>query len=119
MTGRTPKLHWYEDGQLSIREQYATNHLEDELQRIVSSDSSLKTQVPIGVDLSLLEPPAPHPSLRDTDGRRHKVAVVGAGVTGLFLGMMFDYFKTEVPEFDIEYDIIEAGPEDRVGGRLL
>jgi len=32
---------------------------------------------------------------------------------------MFDYFKTEVPEFDIEYDIIEAGPGDRVGGRLF
>jgi len=119
MASSTPKLSWNEGGQWSIREWYAINHLEDELQRIVSSDPSLKMKVPIGADLSLLEPPAPHPSLRDTDGRRHKVAIVGAGVTGLFLGMMFDYFKTEVPEFDIEYDIIEAGPEDRVGGRLF
>ncbi|KAK4448884.1 hypothetical protein QBC34DRAFT_438663 [Podospora aff. communis PSN243] len=118
MTGR---LYWHKGAPHSIREQYAQNHLEDELQRIVSSDPSLKRHVPIGADLKLLEPPSPQRdhSPRHTDGPRPKVAIVGAGVTGLFLGMMFDYFKMRVEAFDIEYDIIEAGTEDRVGGRLF
>ncbi|KAM7187564.1 hypothetical protein V8F20_010931 [Naviculisporaceae sp. PSN 640] len=116
-----PKLHWHlhKEGKQSIREQYAFNHLRHEMYKIVSKDESLQKQLPIGPDFSLPEPPAAKPSPHRPDGRKYKVAIVGAGVTGLFLGMMFDYFKTKVPHFDIEYDIIEAGPEDRVGGRLF
>ena len=120
-----PTLSCNEDGGPSVREQYATQHLYYELERLVSSDPFLKALLPSKDGKLLLDLPASrsplghgdHPA--GTGDRPSKVAIVGAGVTGLFLGMMLDYFNTRVPEFHVDYDILEAGPEDRVGGRLF
>ncbi|KAF7560122.1 hypothetical protein G7046_g4037 [Stylonectria norvegica] len=53
---------------------------------------------------------------------KFKVGIVGAGVAGLFTAMVFDWLN-ENPELkgqglEIDYDIIEAAGEDRLGGRL-
>jgi hypothetical protein len=47
------------------------------------------------------------------------VAIVGAGVAGLFLGMMLDYLNDHIPEFNVGYEIFEANDPSRVGGRLF
>lgn len=49
-----------------------------------------------------------------------KVGIIGAGAAGLFTGLIFDFLNRELGEhgFEISYDILEAGTEDRVGGRL-
>ncbi|KAH6887008.1 hypothetical protein B0T10DRAFT_407209 [Thelonectria olida] len=49
---------------------------------------------------------------------KFKVGIVGAGVAGLFTAMVFDWLNKEVKDLHIDYDIIEAAGEDRVGGRL-
>jgi hypothetical protein len=36
------------------------------------------------------------------------VCIVGAGPAGLFTGMIFDYIKSKVPGFNVEYRILEA-----------
>ncbi|CAM1507592.1 Fc.00g072330.m01.CDS01 [Cosmosporella sp. VM-42] len=51
-----------------------------------------------------------------------KVGIVGAGVAGLFTALVFDWLN-ERPELQkeqlkIDYDIIEAAGEERLGGRL-
>ncbi|KAK1146648.1 hypothetical protein N8T08_002721 [Aspergillus melleus] len=48
-----------------------------------------------------------------------KVAIVGAGAAGLFTGMIFDHLNATVPNFKVEYDILEAAPKERAGGRLF
>ncbi|KAK4163712.1 hypothetical protein QBC43DRAFT_344953 [Cladorrhinum sp. PSN259] len=48
-----------------------------------------------------------------------KIAIVGAGCSGLFLGLMIDFLHEKIPEFNLKYDIFEAAGEDRVGGRLF
>lgn len=46
------------------------------------------------------------------------MGIVGAGAAGLFTGMIFDHLKKDY-ELDIEYEILEANDEKRVGGRLF
>ena len=53
----------------------------------------------------------------DRKAPKFKVAIIGAGVAGLFTGMIFDHLKEEY-KLDVEYEILEAGDETRVGGRL-
>ncbi|KAL2671599.1 hypothetical protein Neosp_014189 [[Neocosmospora] mangrovei] len=49
------------------------------------------------------------------------IGIVGAGVSGLFSAMVFDWLN-EHPELkgklEIKYDILEAAGEERLGGRL-
>jgi len=51
-----------------------------------------------------------------------EVGIVGAGVAGLFTGLLFDWINS-LPQLQgkvhINYDIIEAAGEERVGGRLF
>lgn len=51
-----------------------------------------------------------------------KIAIVGAGVSGLFTALLFDWLN-EHPKLKgklkIDYEIIEAAQESRVGGRLF
>ncbi|KAH6970187.1 hypothetical protein DER45DRAFT_640271 [Fusarium avenaceum] len=49
------------------------------------------------------------------------VGIVGAGVAGLFTAMVFDWLNEHPDlkgELEIKYDILEAGKEERLGGRL-
>ncbi|KAI1372453.1 hypothetical protein F4677DRAFT_432337 [Hypoxylon crocopeplum] len=48
-----------------------------------------------------------------------KIGIVGAGVAGLFTAMLFDWLNSQVPDLGIDYDLIEAAGEDRLGGRLF
>lgn len=48
---------------------------------------------------------------------KFKVGIIGAGVAGLFTGMIFDHLK-EKYSLDVEYEILEANDEKRLGGRL-
>lgn len=50
--------------------------------------------------------------------KRIKVGIVGAGVAGLFTGMIIDYLNKKVPGLSIDYEILEAAGEERLGGRL-
>ncbi|KAK7421614.1 hypothetical protein QQX98_002081 [Neonectria punicea] len=47
-----------------------------------------------------------------------KIGIVGAGVGGLFTAMVLDWLNERVQGLDIDYDIIEAAGEERLGGRL-
>jgi len=120
-----PSLTWNEGEGLSVREQYAINHLYGEIERLASGDQQLKELLPSVDGKLLLDLPAARPLVghggqpAGTGDSPNKVAIVGAGVTGLFLGMMLDYFNKNVPAFNVEYDILEAAPEERVGGRLF
>ncbi|KAK1756354.1 hypothetical protein QBC47DRAFT_444804 [Echria macrotheca] len=111
-----------EKGGPSVREQYATHHLEAELLRLASADEGLTGYITTDKDGKLLlQPPEPRSMLGDGSPEfkhPHKVAIVGAGVTGL-LGMMLDFFNEHVDGFKVGYDIFEAGPPERVGGRLF
>jgi monoamine oxidase len=49
---------------------------------------------------------------KDDSSVKHRVCIVGAGVTGLFIAMILD--SLEIP--GLEYDILEAS--DRTGGRI-
>ncbi|KAK8088320.1 hypothetical protein PG997_003281 [Apiospora hydei] len=58
---------------------------------------------------------------KDTDGtleKKLRVGIIGAGVSGLFTAMTFDYLK-EKYGLDVEYEILEANGEERLGGRLF
>ncbi|KAI2472271.1 hypothetical protein F4781DRAFT_438490 [Annulohypoxylon bovei var. microspora] len=48
-----------------------------------------------------------------------KIGIVGAGAAGLFTAMLFDWLNEEVEGLNIDYDVIEAAGEDRLGGRLF
>jgi protoporphyrinogen oxidase len=48
-----------------------------------------------------------------------KVAIVGAGVAGLFTAMILDYLTDNVTGFNVTYDIYEAHKDSsRLRGRL-
>jgi hypothetical protein len=50
--------------------------------------------------------------------KEFKVAIVGAGVAGLFSAMLFEWLNKKIPTLKIDYDLIEAAGEERLGGRL-
>ncbi|KAK3356737.1 hypothetical protein B0T25DRAFT_603294 [Lasiosphaeria hispida] len=124
---RLPADH---DKGLSIREQYAFAHTVKEINEVVASEEHLGellggSLVPESDGLPDLPDIAPSVGRHGGDGpanvvgQPNKVAIVGAGVTGLFLGMMLDYLNSTIPDFNIDYDIFEAGEDTRVGGRLF
>lgn len=53
---------------------------------------------------------------------KFKVGIVGAGVAGLFTAMVFDWLneneELKALGLEIDYDILEAAGEERLGGRL-
>lgn len=56
---------------------------------------------------------------------RFKVGIVGAGVAGLFTALLLDWLNKELGKdsgeeeyLDIDYEILEAAGEERLGGRL-
>jgi hypothetical protein len=49
---------------------------------------------------------------------KFKVGIVGAGCSGLFTAMIIDFLNQKVKDLNIEYDILEAGTPERLGGRL-
>lgn len=75
-----------------------------------------------------------HPELPNLDGKTWgpevigvappspkdiKVGIVGAGCAGLFTGMIFDYLNENLRDrLCIDYEILEAACEERLGGRL-
>lgn len=58
--------------------------------------------------------PGPPPK---KDGK-FKVGIVGAGAAGLFTAMILDFLNSRLENLNIDYDILEAGNETRLGGRL-
>ena len=117
------------DGHLTIREQYARAHADEEILRVINS-GEISSYFPVGDGDDLPELPdiAPGVGHEDVLGSMEKlslgpgepkVAIVGAGVAGLFLGMMLDYLNDNTPAFNVSYDIFEANTSDRVGGRLF
>lgn len=53
-----------------------------------------------------------YPTKTDGLGVKHRICIVGAGITGLFIAMILD--SLEIP--GLEYDILEAS--NRTGGRI-
>jgi protoporphyrinogen oxidase len=49
--------------------------------------------------------------------KEFKVGIIGAGVAGLFTAMIFDHLK-DLVGLDVDYQILEANGEERIGGRL-
>lgn len=56
---------------------------------------------------------------------RFKVGIVGGGVAGLFTALLLDWLNINLGKesgekeyLDIDYEILEAADEDRLGGRL-
>ena len=54
---------------------------------------------------------------KDID-RPLKVGIIGAGCAGLFTALIFEHLK-ETCDLNVEYEILEANSEDRLGGRLF
>ena len=54
------------------------------------------------------------------DGRDDpfKVAIIGAGVAGLFTAMIFDHLNEKF-KVNVDYEILECNTEKRLGGRLF
>ncbi|CAF3640669.1 unnamed protein product [Fusarium graminearum] len=54
------------------------------------------------------------------DSKKLDIGIIGAGVSGLFTALVFDWLNEECKDqgLKINYDIIEAGEEARLGGRL-
>ncbi|KAK8020154.1 hypothetical protein PG990_005292 [Apiospora arundinis] len=50
-------------------------------------------------------------------GQKLRVGIIGAGVSGLFTALTFDYLR-EHYDLDVEYEILEANGDERLGGRL-
>ncbi|KUI72131.1 hypothetical protein VM1G_07655 [Cytospora mali] len=51
---------------------------------------------------------------------KFKVGIVGAGVAGLFTGLLLDWLNEKLEgKLQIDYDIIEAADTPRLGGRLF
>jgi hypothetical protein len=83
----------------------------------------LLPQIPSGPVQPYDLPQLPEFQPRQTLPPEMKVCIVGAGAAGLFTAMIFDWLKEKskcrvIPELNISYDIFEANPQERLGGRL-
>ncbi|KAK4464694.1 hypothetical protein QBC42DRAFT_220398 [Cladorrhinum samala] len=126
---------------LDIRHLYANFNIEQELQQVIDDLNKL---LPPGRGVNQPFEPGRLPDLSNDHGNlrklrnisdmqcadrdtkesggpcgEHRVAIVGAGTSGLFLAMMIDYLNEKVPNFQLGYDIFEAADSSRVGGRLF
>jgi hypothetical protein len=124
------QLRW--DHPLTIRQQYALAAVEQEIGRVINNENVPLGNYTPGTSNGLPELPdiadnqdgQEKPSLGyiprpPTQSTPQKVAIVGAGVAGLFLGMMLDYLKENIREFNVDYELFEANDRSRVGGRLF
>ncbi|EEP80684.1 predicted protein [Uncinocarpus reesii 1704] len=110
-----------QDSGTSIRNQWAHQHavrgILEELEKHAPNLS-----IDIGAHHVLPRPPKPLPDLPDSKFVTFlRVGIIGAGASGLFTGLIFDYLNATVFKkrgFELKYDILEAAKEDRVGGRL-
>lgn len=120
------------DPSLTIRQQYARASVEQEIERVVHNERVPLDNLPPESAGGLRKLPdiAPSKDIQETleklslerikfPSTPPKVAIVGAGVAGLFLGMMLDYLNDQIPEFNVGYEIFEANDASRVGGRLF
>ncbi|KAI9653039.1 MAG: hypothetical protein M1831_006246 [Alyxoria varia] len=103
-TGISHRAKW---ASIPIREQIA--EIEDEIPALASNEHNIGKLAPIKATLRPEEGLGPEP--------KFKVGIVGAGVAGLFTALIFDHLKEKFG-LDVEYEILEANSEDRVGGRL-
>lgn len=119
----------------TIRQQYALTAVEQEIERVINNEGVPLDGFTPGFDGNLPELPDIAPSVGQHDNQEAleklslelkkrpptppKVAIVGAGVAGLFLGMMLDYLNDQIPAFNVGYEIFEANDSSRVGGRLF
>jgi hypothetical protein len=117
---------------LTIRQQYALAAIEKEIGRVIDDERVPLDNLPPRPGGGLHELPdiAPSKDIQETleklsleriqiPSTPPKVAIVGAGVAGLFLGLMLDYLNDRIPEFNVGYEIFEANDPSRVGGRLF
>lgn len=118
---------------LTIRQQYALATVEQEIARVIVNERVPLGNLPSGLGGGLRELPDIAPPSNDIQEALEelsleriqcpstppKVAIVGAGVAGLFLGMMLDYLNDQISEFNVRYEIFEANDPSRVGGRLF
>jgi monoamine oxidase len=117
---------------LTIRQQYALAAAEQEIARVIDNESVPLDDFTPGLGGGLHELPdiAPSNDIQEAleklsleriqcPSTAPKVAIVGAGVAGLFLGMMLDYLNEHIPEFKVGYEIFEANDAPRVGGRMF
>jgi hypothetical protein len=103
---------------LSIRDQWTQYHVEQALKKTYNKFAPRdgRLGLPLGeheslpTPLKLQVPPSAATSPR--------VCIIGAGAAGLFTALLFDYLNQNVPGFNVQYDIFEAGNSSRVGGRL-
>ncbi|KAI1917371.1 hypothetical protein LOZ39_000363 [Ophidiomyces ophidiicola] len=107
---------------ISLRDQWARNNavlgVLDEAKKLLPN-----LDIDIGETYdSLPPPPVPLDGAPKLDHIPFlKVGIIGAGAAGLFTGLIIDYLNEQVfkkKKFEIQYDILEASKEDRVGGRL-
>ncbi|KPM39716.1 hypothetical protein AK830_g6830 [Neonectria ditissima] len=110
----------------------ARKTLQDDLataRELVKDASSRMRNVPIALDgkesvANLLTKTEPFTGLGfvPPEQGKFKIGIVGAGVGGLFAALVLDWLnekvKAKTKDFHIDYDIIEAADEDRLGGRL-
>ena len=114
---------------ISVRDQWARGNailgIKGDWNALYHSSPSLQVPIsslgPLGKDEPLGEPPAPEQlsEPEETPKEGFKVGIIGAGAAGLFTGLIFDYLKSRTQgALKINYDILEAASENRVGGRL-
>ncbi|KAH6612282.1 hypothetical protein B0J18DRAFT_441755 [Chaetomium sp. MPI-SDFR-AT-0129] len=115
----------------TIRQQYALATVEQQIKRVIDNESDPLHGLPPPLDGVLQDLPDIGPSNdiqqvleklslgRIPRPTPPKVAIVGAGVAGLFLGMMLDYLNEHIPKFNVDYEIFEANDSSRVGGRMF
>ncbi|KAI1940051.1 hypothetical protein LOZ66_002486 [Ophidiomyces ophidiicola] len=107
---------------VSLRDQWARKNavlgVLDEAEKLLPN-----LDIDIGVTYDFLPPPPVpfHGALKFGHIPLLKVGIIGAGAAGLFTGLIIDYLNEQIfkkNKFEIQYDILEASKEDRVGGRL-
>lgn len=102
---------------LSIRDQWTQYHVEQALKKTYNRfAASGRLGLQIGDRGSL--PPLPKLQIPPSTVTSPRVCIIGAGAAGLFTALLFDYLNQNVPGFNVQYDIFEAGDASRVGGRL-
>jgi hypothetical protein len=111
----------------SFSEKWATHAIKQRIfkfqQKVAAIPTSVPTETEAAGDLSDELLPCAE-TLRPAEGEKQeeqvksfKVAIVGAGVTGLFTALLFDYLADKF-KLEVEYEILESNVEQRVGGRL-
>lgn len=115
----------------------AQRTLDDDLNAVKALISQLRAEDPSGISLPNIPQDLDNTSITElyqitkqyTEGgvvppqaNEFKIGIVGAGVSGLFTALLFDWLNehpTLKGKLKIDYEIIEAADDSRVGGRLF